>query len=52
MKRGLQHMSNQNQKPALLLMDLQNGVTPHLGDDLEEAFVPYQNAINASMTKE
>lgn len=37
-----------NQKPALLVMDLQNGITRHLGNNLEEAFVPYQKAINAA----
>jgi len=48
MKRRLQQMSNQNQKTALLVMDLQNGIVSNLGDNLEEALVPYQRAINAA----
>jgi hypothetical protein len=45
-------MSNQNQNQALLVMELQNDVTPYLRDNLEEVFDRYQTAINAAMTKE
>jgi nicotinamidase-related amidase len=29
-------------------MDLQNGIVPHLGENPEEAFIPYQKAIKAA----
>jgi len=41
-------MQNQTGKTALLVMDLQNGIVSHLGDNLEEAIIPYQEAIKAA----
>ncbi|MCM3023944.1 cysteine hydrolase family protein [Heyndrickxia ginsengihumi] len=41
-------MQNQEHKTALLIMDLQNGIVQHLGDNLEEALVPYEKAIKAA----
>lgn len=41
-------MLNQNGKTALLVMDLQNGIVPHLGENLEQALLPFQKAIKAA----
>jgi nicotinamidase-related amidase len=41
-------MQNQNSKTALLVMDLQNGIVPHLGEKKEEALIPFQKAIKAA----
>ncbi|MGV3466135.1 MAG: cysteine hydrolase family protein [Heyndrickxia sp.] len=41
-------MQNKNGKTALLMMDLQNGIVPHLGENLEEAIIPYQKALKAA----
>ena len=41
-------MQNQNNKTALLVMDLQNGIIQHLGENVEEAIIPYQKAIKAA----
>lgn len=35
-------------KTALLMMDLQNGILPRIGEKLEEAVIPYQKAIKAA----
>ena len=41
-------MLNQIGKTALLVMDLQNGIVPHLGENLEQALMPFQKAIKAA----
>jgi nicotinamidase-related amidase len=41
-------MQNKNGKTALLMMDLQNGIIPRLGENLEESVLPYQKAIKAA----
>ncbi|WP_342047517.1 cysteine hydrolase family protein [Bacillus sp. OTU530] len=41
-------MQNQSKKTALLVMDLQNGIVSHLGENIEEAIIPYQAAIKAA----
>jgi len=41
-------MQNQRKKTALLVMDLQNGIVPRLGENIEEAIIPYQKAIKAA----
>lgn len=41
-------MQNQSKKTALLVMDLQNGIVPHLGENIEEAIIPYQKAVKAA----
>ncbi|GGH77947.1 nicotinamidase-related amidase [Pullulanibacillus pueri] len=37
-----------NSKTALLVMDVQNGIVPHIGDNLEEALATYQKAIHSA----
>ncbi|WP_110928861.1 cysteine hydrolase family protein [Bacillus massiliglaciei] len=41
-------MTEQNSKSALLVMDLQNGIVESLGENKEEAIIPWQKAIKAA----
>lgn len=43
-------MSIQN-NPALLVMDLQNGIAKHLGDT-EKVLLPYRKAVEAARKQE